>query len=385
MFVATDPHHVSTQQLAHLHRFAGIGCLSSLANALIFVAFFWGQVDDVQLLTWLAAVMVAASARLMNAREHRRSERVMLSTQQSGTVLLLAALNGVVWGVLPVLLYPAPEGIYQVFLIFMLTITCASALPWYIALPNAYLVYLVCVLAPMILVLSLGAQAVEQLMALMLFIFAGTLAITARSMHHGLMDALQKYFGYQKMATVDMVTQLANRRALDECLTTEWKRAARSRLPLTVMMIDIDHFKSFNDIYGHQEGDLCLNEVARALAASLRRSGDLVARYGGEEFAVVLPQMACNEAKEYAEHMRRAVSKLKLQHAGSSHGYVTVSIGGATCIPDPRQAPAMLLKQADDALYQAKRDGRDQVRWKSIVGTQGLEQVGEGENISNPA
>ncbi len=383
MFVATDPHHVSTQQLAQLHRFAGIGCLSSLVNALIFIAFFWGHVENVQLLVWLAAVMVAASARLLNAREHRRTERVMLSSQQSSTVLLLAALNGVVWGVLPVLLYPAPEGVYQVFLIFMLSIASASALPWYIALPGAYVTYLFCVLAPMILVLATGAEAVEQMMALMLFIFAGTLAITARTMHDGLMEALQKYFGYQQMANVDTVTQLANRRALDETLAAEWKRAARSRLPLTLIMVDIDCFKNYNDIYGHQEGDACLNQVAAALARSLRRSGDLVARYGGEEFAVVLPQMARNEAMECAERMRRAVADLGVPHSGNTQGCVTVSLGGATCIPDPRQAPAVLIKEADDALYQAKKAGRDQIRWKSMAGRSGLEEGSDANNISN--
>lgn len=293
----------------------------------------------------------------------------MVGTGQSPAMLVLTTINGLVWGSTALLFYPSLADSHQLFLIFMLSITSAGALPLYIAAPATYLLYLVCVLVPMVLVLLLGESSVSYLMALMLMIFSGTLAITAWTMHHGLMESLHKYFGYQNLASVDGLTQLANRRTFDETFKSEWNRAARSRLPLSVILIDIDNFKKYNDHYGHQEGDSCLREVAHALARCIRRSGDLVARYGGEEFVIVLYQMAGDEAARFAEQMRAAVAELGLVHEMNEAGHVTISLGGATCIPHSRDNPDDLLRAADGALYQAKEDGRDQVQWKSVLTT----------------
>lgn len=367
MSTVSDPHSVATHQLAQLHRYAGIGLLWSLANAVILVAVFWGQVEQLLLLVWFGCVILASGSRFLYARAHQGLERgVLYAGHQSGTVLLLTAFNGLVWGSLGLLLYPAVDGTYQLFLLFMLSIACAGALPWYMAAPWAYVLYLACVLVPAMALLASGSGT-EPLMALMLVIFAGTLAITARAMHGGLMESLHKYSGYQTLAGVDGLTQLANRRTFDEALLAEWNRAARASLPLSVIMIDIDNFKKYNDHYGHQEGDTCIRQVAATLARSMRRSGDLVARYGGEEFAIVLYQMARDEAADFAEQVCRAVADLDLPHALNEQGHVTISLGGATCIPHSQDNPANLVKAADDALYEAKLAGRDQVRWRSLV------------------
>ncbi|BCO31786.1 hypothetical protein TspCOW1_18890 [Thiohalobacter sp. COW1] len=368
MLAVINPHNVSAQQLAQLHRYAGIGFLANLTNALILTLFLWSIIDHMHLLLWLAAVLVASGARLAHAHAHRRNVRgVAAGGNQSLMMLSLTAINGLVWGCTALFLYPALAEPYQLFLIFMLSITSAGALPLYIAAPATYLLYLSCVLVPMILMLLLGSDSVDYLMALMLVIFSGTLAITAWTMHHGLMESLHKYFGYQSLASVDGLTQLANRRTFDETFRDEWNRAARASLPLSVILIDIDNFKKYNDHYGHQEGDACLRQVAHALARCMRRSGDLVARYGGEEFVVVLYQMTGDEAARYAEQMRAAVAGLGLVHERNETGHVTISLGGATCIPHSRDNPEDLVRAADDALYRAKEAGRDQVCWKSIL------------------
>jgi diguanylate cyclase (GGDEF)-like protein len=368
MFAVSDPYHVATNQLAQMHRYAGIGFLANIANSLMLIAFLWDQTDHSQLLIWFAAICVASVARLLYARGHQRAEREILSTGQlSGRLLLLTAMNGFAWGAVGLLLYPVVGEPYQLFVIFMLSIACSGALPFYMAAPWMYLIYLLCVLAPLVLTLQVSGQPLEQLMALMLVIFAGTLALTARTMHHGLMDSLHKQSGFQTLASVDALTQLANRRTFDEVLAAEWNRAARARLPLSVILLDIDNFKKYNDLYGHQDGDSCLREVAAALARNIRRSGDLVARYGGDEFVVVLYQMARNEAAEFAEQMRQSVASLRLPHAHNGAGYVTISLGGATCVPNSRENPLELVRAADDALYAAKDAGRDQVQWKSMI------------------
>ena len=135
-------------------------------------------------------------------------------------------------------------------------------------------------------------------------------------------------------AGLDGLTGLANRRTFDQVLAREWARAAREAAPLALAMIDVDHFKAYNDLYGHPGGDYCLSRVAAVLRETLNRPGDLLARYGGEEFAAVLPGTDLVGAAVVAEAMRAAVAALGLTHAGSpQHGRVTVS--AATPRPDP--------------------------------------------------
>ncbi len=163
----------------------------------------------------------------------------------------------------------------------------------------------------------------------------------------------------ERLSTLDGLTGVANRRHFDESLGREWRRAARDRSPLTLMLADLDHFKPLNDARGHPHGDYCLKQVAAALGSALRRTGDTLARYGGEEFALILPNTGSAEALIHAEALRRAVAALRLPHDGvAEHPWVTISIGIATGRADELDAEA-LLRLADAALYGAKRAGRD--------------------------
>jgi diguanylate cyclase (GGDEF)-like protein len=164
------------------------------------------------------------------------------------------------------------------------------------------------------------------------------------------------------LATQDSLTGLANRRHLNETLDLEWARASRTGQSLALIMIDIDHFKAYNDHYGHQAGDDCLQRVARTLALSSRRAGDLVARYGGEEFLLVLPHMNDAGGRWLGESIRQAVDMLNVPHAGAPSGRLSVSVGVATTHESVHPDTASLLRAADDALYRAKRAGRNQVQ-----------------------
>jgi diguanylate cyclase (GGDEF)-like protein/PAS domain S-box-containing protein len=164
----------------------------------------------------------------------------------------------------------------------------------------------------------------------------------------------------ESLAARDGLTGLLNRRTFDERLAEEARRARRERQPLALLMIDIDCFKLFNDTYGHQKGDECLKAVARAIADTLWRAGDMAARYGGEEFAVILPDTPLSGAMLIAERVRKAVEDLGVEHATSvAINRVTLSIGGSVSI-DPCAAPEELVSFADAALYRAKREGRNQ-------------------------
>ena len=166
----------------------------------------------------------------------------------------------------------------------------------------------------------------------------------------------------QELTRVDGLTGIANRRRLDEDLDREWKRMMREKRPLSVILCDIDHFKFYNDTYGHQQGDECLAKVAVAIKRSVNRPGDLAARYGGEEFCIVLPETIATGAKQIAELVRQNVLGLQIEHKSSKvMPFVTLSLGVATVVPDVDSEPGDLLEAADKGLYQAKENGRNRV------------------------
>lgn len=161
---------------------------------------------------------------------------------------------------------------------------------------------------------------------------------------------------------IDGLTGIANRRRFDETIDVEWKRAFRDGTPMSLLMIDIDFFKRFNDTYGHQVGDECLRKVAMTLARSLNRPGDLAARYGGEEFVCILPAVDSEGAKSIALRIHEAVRELRIPHEDSDvNDHVTISIGAATMMPGGSAGWDQLVERADKALYQAKQQGRDRV------------------------
>jgi diguanylate cyclase (GGDEF)-like protein/PAS domain S-box-containing protein len=167
------------------------------------------------------------------------------------------------------------------------------------------------------------------------------------------------------LALTDSLTGLMNRRSFDESLTREWKRAVRHGSQVSLLFLDIDHFKRFNDRYGHQAGDDCLRAVAEAVSDAVRTT-DRVARYGGEEIAVILPSTSTAGAAEAAEKVRSAIEALRLPHEGNPEGggWLTVSVGVATALArhgGTMRMPASLLQSADNAMYKAKHEGRNRV------------------------
>ncbi|MFO7636412.1 MAG: diguanylate cyclase [Clostridia bacterium] len=171
----------------------------------------------------------------------------------------------------------------------------------------------------------------------------------------------------ESLSQRDGLTGIFNRRQFNMVMEAEWKRATREGRPITVIMLDIDNFKLFNDNYGHLSGDECLKTIARALSNAFVRSTDFVARYGGEEFVIILPDTHEEKARDAGERARNTVESLHIVH-GFSHAspYVTISVGVASTIPKPQGSFIDLLEKADSAMYEAKLAGRNQVKTKAL-------------------
>ncbi|MEK7698775.1 MAG: diguanylate cyclase [Planctomycetota bacterium] len=165
------------------------------------------------------------------------------------------------------------------------------------------------------------------------------------------------------LSSMDELTGIANRRQFNHVIDKEWRRSLRDNKPLSLIMLDIDCFKLYNDNYGHQAGDDCLKQVAHVLNTQARRPGDLVARYGGEEFSIVLPDTHSESATQYADRVRIAIDTLCIPHEYSKTSkHITISMGVATVIPNNNMTPDNLIKLSDDALYQAKQEGRNRIK-----------------------
>jgi diguanylate cyclase (GGDEF)-like protein len=165
-----------------------------------------------------------------------------------------------------------------------------------------------------------------------------------------------------RMAYIDGLTQIPNRRRFDEVLQQSWRQGFRDRQPISIILCDVDFFKLYNDCYGHQEGDRCLQLVASAISLVVRRPNDLAARYGGEEFVVILPQTPIEGAMEVAQMIQANIRALQIPHSGSDvSDYVTLSLGVSCLVPEDVMKPEILLTKADQSLYMAKEKGRDRI------------------------
>lgn len=196
----------------------------------------------------------------------------------------------------------------------------------------------------------------------------------------------EAYNVVEALALTDGLTGLANRRRFDQNLTSEWRRGMREHQPLSLLMLDTDKFKAYNDTYGHQRGDSCLKQIAEACLDTVSRHGDLVARFGGDEFVITLPNTGSRGAMLVANRICEALRSRQLPHAGNPSGIVSISIGCATLIPQSANHATDLIALADHALYAAKRNGRNQV-----CASDALECTGEAltveqfENSEHPA
>jgi diguanylate cyclase (GGDEF)-like protein len=198
-----------------------------------------------------------------------------------------------------------------------------------------------------------------ELISAVFVVMAASVIVLVAMFNRELRRRIAAERGQAALARHDSLSQLANRLGFDEALRREWRRAMRERRPLSLLMIDADHFKQFNDCYGHPDGDRVLTAIGAAIRTSIRRPGDIAARYGGEEFAVLMPNTREDGAIQVAETIRAGIAAMGIAHERNSHGVVTVSVGVATMSPGRTSTASVLLEASDRALYIAKSSGRN--------------------------
>ncbi|TNF33315.1 MAG: diguanylate cyclase [Gammaproteobacteria bacterium] len=178
----------------------------------------------------------------------------------------------------------------------------------------------------------------------------------------------QRFSDISRLTIIDGVTGTYNRRYFDLVMEEEWKRSMREKSPISLIMIDIDFFKAYNDKYGHQMGDICLYSIAKILGGQLKRASDFIARYGGEEFVIVLPNTNTEHARLLAERLRLAVEEARISAGKASVSkWVTISAGAVTAVADYHQPSSLLIKMADQNLYKSKRDGRNRITISELL------------------
>lgn len=362
-----NPHQIYTQLLLQVYRKARNTFMTHCVYIALFSVCLWlDNVPSPLIQLWAMVAIVAGLWHwLASHRALRRLHESPLTGRNIISDIVAAGIAGLGFG-FSALLLPFISLPSQLFIFLMLGAVAVGRLARLSAIPAIYTAFLVGVMAPLVAMLVYIGDTLEfnehNALIIVLLMFL-SLLYSARQLYSDLMDGLMSRFGLENAAGEDKLTQLANRRRFDLILEQEWSHAKRTSTPISLVMIDVDFFKKFNDHYGHQEGDECLAQVAKVLSKSVKRATDLVARYGGEEFVILLNQTTRDDAFKLCENIRHAVESLKLPHRESQLGYVTVSMGGVTLYAQEDMKATTLVKMADEALYRAKASGRNTVAW----------------------
>jgi len=357
-----DPHQLFADKVTHVYRrslslFAhGVMVASALA------AFLLTEVSVAAVAAWYFFMLGTSGYHSYFGNTLLAADRRALAGVNVSKLVFLAALAGFGWGSAAAFL-PFVSVHQQLLLVLTLTAVAAASLPRMAALPVVNAAFMAGLFLPILIGLVVVFGVEHWMMVMVLVVIWAGLTDEARKANIDLSAIYANQQALEVEAVRDKLTGIPNRRSFDNSIEREWGRAQRMAVPISLIMVDVDFFKKYNDRYGHQAGDECLARVARALGGTMRRSSDMVARYGGEEFVALLFHMSRDDGMTLAETMRHAVEQLRLEHADNRGGVVTISLGGATSIPGHEDHPEALLRKADEALYRAKAEGRNRVVW----------------------
>lgn len=363
-------------QIAYLYKNKTLGIWSNILLSGILLVFLWMHFPDqyIALLIWFGLIVTLSIVRFLmgkNFKFQQQYTQVELEGWANRHVFFTTLLS-TIWGLSGIVFFPHDLS-HIVLLIMVLFSVLLAAIPTLAASRIAYYFQIFVTLIPTIILLFLSLDGGHDIVAGSMIVMAITLMLVSNYIYQLLLELQKTQVALQDLADTDQLTQIANRRHFDREFKVEWRRAMREKTPISLLLIDVDFFKKYNDTYGHQAGDVCLKQIAECLASITHRPADLASRYGGEEFSILLPVTKQKDAAMLAERLRRKVEALKIENSQTDLGIVTISIGVSCCepawdftgkTPDKDQKvifPAMLLTAADNALYVSKEQGRNRV------------------------
>jgi len=368
----------------HMMGNAAIPLIGSGAGSLLVAGTCFLRDRQVISVAWLLGVYVTIAIRICLTRWFRRYAEVNRYSHRAGNCYALSVgLSGIAWGAGALLLIASPDAICAVLVITSIQAMVMGGAITLGAFMPAFFSFSIPAILPMVGVLALSGKFTQIALAAYSLGFAALVTAIAwrfnRSLHRtfrltfeneALVDLLTENAEELALrAHTDGLTGLANRLRFDQILELEWTRLKRSDDPLSVILLDVDHFKLFNDTYGHVAGDACLKQIAQVLKEACRSSTDFVARYGGEEFIVLLPETSVDGALAVAEKIRACIAHLAIPHETSQTAqHITASLGAATVRCTDTSTSADAVAFADEQLYRAKALGRNRVAHLAWIG-----------------
>lgn len=376
LFPAKPNMQVRAAQIRMLYEQGNTIQFLGILTGILAVSMFWDLSDHGMLLQWLSVHIIVSVLRLIiNARFARQQSSSVRSMQRWADLYVAGTfLSGLIWASLCLFYDASWPASYQLILFAIyagiISASFSTHSPYFIAYisfylpPSGFLAYTL---------LQQQAEGFRILTALVA-IYILVMYLSALKYHRSVTSLLEKNFENERLADqlstsnqrlstladTDELTGLFNRRSMFNRLGGEWNRHYRSQTTLSLLYIDLDCFKQYNDTYGHEAGDHCLVRVSKLLHNHALRSSDMAARFGGEEFALIMPETSKQDAEKIAASIINDLAHLRIAHAGSTvTDHVTVSIGIASMVPDEADNDAVLREAADQMLYQAKHEGRN--------------------------
>jgi diguanylate cyclase (GGDEF)-like protein len=358
--------------------YLGVGAGAVIGLLLVWA--FWEVSNQTVLSYWLVALLVLSAVRFAAFHQFRRTEQNNKRIQNWGNIYaFLAFLQGSLWGVASWTFIPVADPMYTASMVVWMIGMSAAAISAYTALIRVLLAFFLPAMLPLVIHLFVMGGEIYTIYGIGICIYSMVAIRAMLPINRSIKSAIRLNFELKreiserqkiedklrKISIEDGLTGLANRRHFDEVLNREIRSARRKSQHVSLVLIDVDSFKAFNDNFGHPEGDTCLQEIGCSLQASSNRPDDLVARYGGEEFAMILPNTDAEGAFKVAERIRGDIQALSISHphtAVVNTDTVTVSCGVATLVVTNDYASEKLIDRADKALYRAKANGRNQVQ-----------------------
>lgn len=349
-----------------------------LISMLIFISVIHVYSNHVYILTWVAALLGLNIYRFLDiSKTQKILDKIVDYKSLHIRYVICAGILGSIYSFGFILFFNDLPLLNQVYLLSLIAIMTPAGLVSFASDKITFSIYQYSLTLPVIIKLFSTGEMVYFNYGVCGIIYVLITKKLFDWYYKVLMDAVRLKFeneqlslslkmmneSLKEISVIDELTQVANRRSLDESLEKEWSRAMRTKTPISLLMIDIDHFKKYNDEFGHLKGDECLKTIAQFLKENLNRPADFIARFGGEEFSIIMPETNLNGAINFAEKIHTGVRELNIPNPGSSVSrYLTISIGIASVVPAKDDSYMDLIYTSDKALYQAKNDGRNLIR-----------------------